>query len=344
MFNIDETLSLLAVADYTISKAKSDLTKTYIEKQMVNEDLLEKKLNKLFLEAKKKMLKSFDLLTEAKKHTKEVDGMFDFLQTIRLEEKISYNEVGNYIFTKNTLPVQIKDYAETSKNITPPIIDIISEVDYNPFSDAIFNSTVKSHKDGGQTVFKTLNINFVFDILDDNVIKNLRKNAIKLSDAIITQISTQIKYQLIEGIKNNEGIAELRKRILKSWNKSIKVKVPPKKIDGKIVRNGYSYDLNPKTWATTVARTETAKAFNSGKVESWKQSGVVKKVIYITAEDEKTCPICAPLNGQEYSLKEAKDIIPQHANCRCSLIPILNDEFNVASSKSSSIINDLYSK
>jgi HK97 family phage portal protein len=96
--------------------------------------------------------------------------------------------------------------------------------------------------------------------------------------------------------------------------------------------------------ATKIARTEVLKAANYTAVEAYKQSGVVVGKQWFTAEDERVCPICAPLNGNVIALSETFFDInqtqvgsdgnqykitfenigapPRHPNCRCTMVPI----------------------
>lgn len=45
---------------------------------------------------------------------------------------------------------------------------------------------------------------------------------------------------------------------------------------------------------------------------------------WIALLDDNTCEDCADLDGQEFEAEDLPDL-PQHSNCRCDLIPIIND-------------------
>jgi SPP1 gp7 family putative phage head morphogenesis protein len=84
--------------------------------------------------------------------------------------------------------------------------------------------------------------------------------------------------------------------------------------------------------AERIARTEIAEAANQGRLLSWQEAnaqgllpvGTTKK--WVTALDERTCPICAPLNGKivawdaEFSI--GKQMPTAHPNCRCTAVII----------------------
>ena len=81
--------------------------------------------------------------------------------------------------------------------------------------------------------------------------------------------------------------------------------------------------------STMIARTEIQIAQNEGRFESWKQAAKQGFVytdsmkMWMTAEDERTCDICAELDGETVGWLETfsngleKPIA--HPNCRCSI-------------------------
>ena len=84
--------------------------------------------------------------------------------------------------------------------------------------------------------------------------------------------------------------------------------------------------------ATRIARTETVAASNAGRYLSWMEAeaqgllGADSVKRWITAMDERTCPICAPLNNKEFPYKAnfptGELMPPVHPNCRCSAVII----------------------
>lgn len=85
--------------------------------------------------------------------------------------------------------------------------------------------------------------------------------------------------------------------------------------------------------AKTIARTEIQIAQNEGRMEGYNQAAEAGYIapdtmkMWITAPDERTCDICAPLDGEvvpwngKFSIGLEKPIV--HPNCRCTfaLIP-----------------------
>lgn len=84
-----------------------------------------------------------------------------------------------------------------------------------------------------------------------------------------------------------------------------------------------------KNRAETIARTELTFAYNAGRLQSYRDSGLVESVMYMSLEDPRRCPICSSRQGIVIPLNDARAIasmpIPAHPNCRCVWSPILAD-------------------
>jgi len=82
--------------------------------------------------------------------------------------------------------------------------------------------------------------------------------------------------------------------------------------------------------AMRIARTETVAASNAGRYLSWIEAETAGLLPpnsmkrWITAIDERTCPICAPLDNKEFPYKAdfptGELMPPVHPNCRCSAV------------------------
>lgn len=84
--------------------------------------------------------------------------------------------------------------------------------------------------------------------------------------------------------------------------------------------------------ADLIARTETISALNNGKLALWiaaRQSGTLgsdTRKRWVTHKDERTCPICRPLDGKTADITEPFIVMdreiqapPAHPRCRCTL-------------------------
>jgi SPP1 gp7 family putative phage head morphogenesis protein len=104
------------------------------------------------------------------------------------------------------------------------------------------------------------------------------------------------------------------------------------------VFNGYTKDR-----AELIARTEVIRSSNMGAKMAYKQAGV-REIVWLTAKDERTCPICRPLDGKVIGIEQdffkVGDVIegddgkpykvtyenisaggPIHPGCRCTCVP-----------------------
>lgn len=73
--------------------------------------------------------------------------------------------------------------------------------------------------------------------------------------------------------------------------------------------------------ALTIARTETNGAFREATRELYDSTGSkIKKYVWLSARDLRTCPLCWSLHGRKFSTKVKFDT---HPNCRCTLVPDL---------------------
>ncbi len=79
--------------------------------------------------------------------------------------------------------------------------------------------------------------------------------------------------------------------------------------------------------AETLARTEIINAHAEATLNTYAAAGVHKVAVeaeWSTAQDDKVCPLCEPLDGKIFDLKEARGMIPRHPNCRCAWLPVVN--------------------
>jgi len=142
-----------------------------------------------------------------------------------------------------------------------------------------------------------------FNLVNERVITYLQHTAPKRIRGITDTTWKQLREQLAEGIAAGETIPQLSDRVSAVF------------ADAKGAR------------ATLIARTETIDASNFGAVEGYRQSGVVQQKEWLTARDEKVCPICEPLDGEIVDLDQpfssGDDEPGAHPDCRCSVAPVI---------------------
>lgn len=105
-----------------------------------------------------------------------------------------------------------------------------------------------------------------------------------------------LQAQLAEGVSNGESLPELTQRV------------------------ATVFDLTEQYRAERTARTTVFATANNAAREAYIQSGVVKTVVWHTAEDELVCELCAPYDGKEVDINDSFGDVedpPLHVNCRC---------------------------
>lgn len=76
--------------------------------------------------------------------------------------------------------------------------------------------------------------------------------------------------------------------------------------------------------AHRLVRTETMHCLNQSCLQRYKDAEI-KKVSFWAAKDERTCEICGAMHGKEYNIEKAP-VLPVHPNCRCTYLPVIENE------------------
>lgn len=133
---------------------------------------------------------------------------------------------------------------------------------------------------------------------DWRVIDALKVRNLSALRGITDETNKQIIKELTDGMQLGESIPKLRDRIA-----------------GRVDHIG-------KTRATVMARTEAINAFTQGAELRYAQAGI-EKLEWLTAGDDRVCPICGPLDGKVFTVASRHERPPIHPNCRCAIIPVL---------------------
>ena len=165
-----------------------------------------------------------------------------------------------------------------------------------------------------QTFYEALNINpetatgFLpatspFGLADKRALDYFRVFPLLVSERLSKRVEFTLRDEIARGVTLGESIPKIRTRILQLFNDL----------------KGYE--------AERVARTETRAAFAWGQINAMRQVGAEMWEFYAT-EDERTCPICAPLHKKRFLIDDLEHLPPKHPNCRCTtlnVIPELED-------------------
>lgn len=128
-------------------------------------------------------------------------------------------------------------------------------------------------------------------------LKLLYTRSFKNLDGVTGQMAGQMSRIFADGIAHGEGPAQIARKL----KNNIK-------------------DMT-RSRALLLARTETIHAHAEGQLDAFEDLGIDDlgvDVEFSTSGDDGVCPRCEALNGQRYTVAEARGVIPVHPNCRCS--------------------------
>ncbi|MFT8316648.1 MAG: minor capsid protein [Sporolactobacillus sp.] len=88
----------------------------------------------------------------------------------------------------------------------------------------------------------------------------------------------------------------------------------------KLLKNEFGVSANE---SKRLINTELARVVAQGNDSIYKQSGVVKQVMWDATLDNKTSQICRHLDGETWGVNADHPVPPAHPHCRSCLIPII---------------------
>ncbi|MEN3051312.1 MAG: phage minor head protein [Candidatus Methanosuratincola petrocarbonis] len=124
------------------------------------------------------------------------------------------------------------------------------------------------------------------------------------------------------------GLTERQALALSNHQRSlIEIGLSSQEIEKRVLRLGRRY---LRRRAETIARTEFSFAYNRGQLSAWgdaQRQGLVPPTAtreWLTAGDDRVCPLCIGLEGERVMLDEpfpgGFPMPPAHPNCRCTMI------------------------
>lgn len=105
--------------------------------------------------------------------------------------------------------------------------------------------------------------------------------------------------------------------------------IGPREMGRRVAANVQNISINH---GTVLARTEVINAHAASTLNRFADfavPGVTAEVEFITAGDDRVCVVCEGLEGDIFTLDNAAGIIPVHAQCRCSWLPVVEEPLSV---------------
>jgi SPP1 gp7 family putative phage head morphogenesis protein len=146
-----------------------------------------------------------------------------------------------------------------------------------------------------------------FTVVDTSALDFLTNYNLVLLGDVHRELADGIKRTILTGIATGKGADDL----VRDLGQVIK--------DPESFRHAGSKVFSKAQYRMeTIARTETLRAHNQGQRKFYRLVGV-ESLEWLTAEDERVCPVCGPLDGKVFP--EAKfPAQPSHPNCRCGSV------------------------
>lgn len=168
-----------------------------------------------------------------------------------------------------------------------------------PLENVFLSHNTAAFTAAGQQVLTALDVTTAIDILNPAAVNWLQQNALIIADKVTVGIEQQIRFDVIEAVRKGEGWGALKTKVAQTYGDQVKR-------------------------SEVLARTEISKAVSEGSLNTYNTLGV-EKVMWLAIVDDRTDDECLERNGKVFTLEEAKGAIPIHPNCRCTWVP-LNEE------------------
>lgn len=231
---------------------------------------------------------------------------------------------------------------------------LLSKIPETPTKDYFSNTGWKFDIEEWQDMLEEFGGEFVKDMYEqigDEVFDYLRYvtgnpqivTSFDVQDANVQDFIDNYSYQFAKGVMETT-IDDLKNAISTGMDEGLSMREI-----GKLIEESSTFSAQR---AELIARTETIRASNYAQIESYKQSGVVLKKEWLVTEDDRLCVWCASMQGIQIDLDEtyfdkdedytvgtgddaqtttfdyeAIDGPPLHPNCRCTLVPVVDESY-----------------
>lgn len=230
----------------------------------------------------------------------------------------------------------LKEYNNAVKSITQEITDIGLKYDGEMPKSAKFRQgqLVSLRKKMYERIQQLGN--FTSETTESKVIKGLKDSYYKIAytidknagygiswAALNTDIADNILLQKIDDKTFSQRIWDNTAKLAVRMDSAVREASIQGKSTEKLAREiKKEFDTSFYN-ASRVINTEVARAVTEGQINAYKNSGIVKYVMWDATLESNTCEHCQELDGNKYELDKAPNV-PDHPNCRCCLIPVVD--------------------
>ena len=227
-------------------------------------------------------------------------------------------------------------YAASAKEIRLDIIELFDKLD-KPIEEVLPNDLYKNNQ-----YFHLLSqMNEKLRILGAEEIKIMEEKLLEMHDITSSLVNNQLGFQV-----SNADSADILNKIWcpdgKHWSNRIwnNKAIMQNDLETGImdcIGRGLSKDKivtmvaensgNSRYMANRLVRTELTYIQNESAAQTYEKGGVLRYE-YLAAADNRVSEKCKSLSGKTYFLTERKigeNYPPSHANCRCTILPIVDN-------------------
>lgn len=192
------------------------------------------------------------------------------------------------------------------------------------FTNVITKFILRNYEKGSTTIKSPVPLKPI--IPDPQKVKLMAQSMQTDIQGVTEDLNRQVQQTVRDGVLNNESPTEIKKRIKLLLNPTDKLKSE--------LPSGRK--LNWSDRLENIFRTESIRAQNLGKFDSFKQTGLIGKKYVSVHKDDRLCPICSAA-GEKYTKETGIDpnepfefsaegnsysilVPPFHPQCRCRLM------------------------
>lgn len=206
-----------------------------------------------------------------------------------LEKLFSFNEIMKAIKGNEVEGIIGDDFNDLEREL-----ELIEQARAKKIKDAVDKNLDASWKYGWDKSELLLNLNIMASEKAGQIKKILKQSNYVFVNSVGKDVTKKTLFAVQQGVLAGEGIPKIRK-------------------DVKLIVDGAKHNAN------TIARTESHRAMTQSIKQSYRDSGKVKKVKYITAGDDVVRQTHADLNGHIFDLDNTPSEL-EEPNCRCTVV------------------------
>ncbi len=206
---------------------------------------------------------------------------------------------------------------DVQKDAPPPAMpaDLMDRYDWSSWVQALFNPTKAQLKrvyaQAGMDALASIRLGENFHLRDE------------VAEAYAAQRAAELVGkrwaggELLDNPRQEYAVTESTRQMLRGTvQRALEEGLSPAKLRDRIEED-FAFS---STRALTIARTETATAYNRGTIGGYRDSGEVDEVDVVDGDGDEEC---AAANGQRWTLEEAEADPLAHPSCTRAFIPVV---------------------